>query len=101
MTSPATLPVGETSTLISLPGGLASVLVLNFSGGIADVVGAPDVIVNVGSAASVTPQVGIRLHPGEAFSFPLELSSNGVQQPLFAIASGPSAQIQVTLGEGW
>jgi hypothetical protein len=81
------MPVGQTSTEIPLP-PVQSVTVLNSSAGIGDAPGAPDVIVNAGAPASLSPQqVGIRLKPGELFTFPL----------LSAVASGPDAAVTLLL----
>ena len=91
----STMPVGETPTQISLP-PVCAVLVLNSSGGLGDSPG-PDIIVDNGADCSLDPQVGIRLAPGEFFTFPLRNPSNGHQLPLYAVASGPGGTVELEL----
>ncbi|WP_375489072.1 hypothetical protein [uncultured Mycobacterium sp.] len=93
MTQPAVFAVGTTPAQIPLP-PVEAVLVLNSSGGLGDT-GGPDIMVNTGSPASVNPQVGIRLKPGELFTFPLQ--SNGQQLALYAVAAGAGGQVKVEL----
>jgi hypothetical protein len=90
--------VGQTATLIPLPNGVPAVFVLNSSGGVGDRPGAPYLVVNVGLPAALSPQqVGIRLNPGEFFTFGLLQKSNGAQLPLYAVASGPGGQVEIEL----
>jgi hypothetical protein len=97
------VPIGETAAEIPLP-PVRAALVLNSSGGLGDGNG-PDIVVNQGSLASLNPQqVGIRLKPGELFTFPLRQPSNGQQLPLYAVAAGPGGQVTVVIfpdGDDW
>ena len=92
-----------TAAEIPLP-PVRAALVLNSSGGLGDGNG-PDIVVNQGSLASLNPQqVGIRLKPGELFTFPLRQPSNGQQLPLYAVAAGPGGQVTVVIfpdGDDW
>jgi hypothetical protein len=55
-------------------------------------------VVNQGSPASLYPQqVGIRLKPGELFTFPLRQRSNGQQLPLYAVATGSGGQVTLEI----
>ncbi|EID12938.1 hypothetical protein MXEN_12046 [Mycobacterium xenopi RIVM700367] len=100
MTAPA-ISVGETVTEIALP-PVAAVLVLNSSAGLGDRNAAPNVVVNAGAPAALEPQqIGIRLLPGQICRLPLIDSCNGQQLPLYAIADGPGAQLELRLIEGW
>jgi hypothetical protein len=95
-TQPTVVPVGETPAEIPLP-SVRAALVLNSSGGLGDGDG-PDIVVNQGSPASLSPQqVGIRLKPGELFTFPLRQPSNGQQLALYAVAAGPGGQATVLI----
>lgn len=99
MTTPAVVSVGETAAEIPLP-PVAAVWVLNSSAGIGDSADAPDVVVNQGTPASLTPQqVGCRLKPGEFSTFPLRSPTNGQQLQLYAVATGSGAQVEVVLLE--
>jgi hypothetical protein len=99
---PAVFAVGQTPAQVGgstgLPArGVGSVLVLNSSGGLADKPGASDIIVNNSAACSLDPQVGIRLQPGELFTFPMRSPSNFAELPLFAVASGAGGQVTIVL----
>lgn len=97
---PAIFAVAENCTLIELPAGLSAVWVLNSSGGIGDTPNAPDVVLNVGAAAALAPQqTGERIGPGECITIPVCSAANGQQLPLYAVATGPNAQIKVELIE--
>lgn len=94
---PAVVAVGETVTEISLP-AVAAVWVLNSSGGLGDADNAPDVVVNTGAPAALTPQqVGCRLKPGEGITFPLRSPGSSQQLGLYAVAAGPGAQLELEL----
>jgi hypothetical protein len=41
--------------------------------------------------------VGIRLKPGELFTFALRQPSNGQQLPLYAVAAGPGGKLTVVI----
>ncbi|PIJ37090.1 hypothetical protein BMW24_003490 [Mycobacterium heckeshornense] len=77
-------------------------LLLNSSAGLGDGGAAPNVVVNAGAPAALEPQqIGIRLLPGEICQLPLIDPSNGQQLPLYAIADGSGAQLELQLIEGW
>ncbi|BCO35507.1 hypothetical protein MHEC_19400 [Mycobacterium heckeshornense] len=99
---PAVVAVGTTTTPIPLP-PVAGVWVLNSSGGLGDSGTAPDVVVNQGDPASLDPQVGCRLKPGQFVTLPL-LDTYGHPLALSAIATGPGGQLKLELledGGGW
>ncbi|MDI3314497.1 MAG: hypothetical protein QJR12_09510 [Mycobacterium sp.] len=98
---PAVVVVGTTTTPIPLP-PVAAVWVLNSSGGLGDGP-APDVVVNQGDPASLDPQVGCRLKPGQFATLPM-LDTYGHPMALSAIATGPGGQLEIELienGGGW
>lgn len=91
--------VGQTVTEIPLP-AVREVIVLNSSGGIGDGSG-PDVVVNAGQPAALTPeQVGMRLKCGQLAAVPLQASGTGQPLALYAIADGPGAQVTLEILEG-
>lgn len=90
--STAVEPVGQSPTQISLP-PVRSVLVINSSEGIGDKPGAPNVVVNNSTACTLSPQVGCLLEPGQSVAFDLACG----QLPLYAVASGPGAQVTLQL----
>ncbi|MDY0112703.1 MAG: hypothetical protein RBS21_00325 [Corynebacterium sp.] len=93
----AVVSVGQVCAEIPLP-PVSAVQVLNSSGGLGDRAGAPDVVVNQGSAAALTPQqVGCRLRPGEFHVFPLTSPATGKPVALYAIADGPEAELTLLL----
>lgn len=95
---PAVVAIGETVADVALPGGVAAVWVVNSSEGLGDSPNAPDVVVSAGPAASIDPQVGERLRPGDACTVPV-LDANQHLLQLSAIGSGPGAQISFELIE--
>lgn len=96
---PAVVSVGVTVTEIALP-AVCAVQVLNSSEGLGDTAGAPDVVVNTGAPASITPQqVGCRLKPGELQTFPLRSPGSSAQLGLYAVATSAGAQLTLLLDD--
>lgn len=104
MSPAATASVGQTSAEIELPAGLSAVYINNDSEGIGDLPGTANVYVNVGAPAAISPQqIGIKLQPGQDFTFPLTDPATDAQQPIYAIADRPAAVIKMQLifSETW
>lgn len=104
MASPSVLfAVGETPAQVGGDTGIptrdvGSVLVLNSSEGIGDAPGGPDIIVDTDPNCALSPQqIGIRLRPGQLFTFPMVDRMTGFQMQLFAVADGPGGKLTVVL----
>jgi hypothetical protein len=54
-------------------------------------------VINNSTDCSLDPQVGIKLQPGELFTFPLLSPATLYQLPLFAVASADGGQLTVVL----
>jgi len=88
--------VGQSAAEISLPPAV-SVLVLNSSEGIGDRGNAPNVVVDTTAACSANPLVGCKLAPGQSVTMPLLQPPYNNQLPLYAVADGPNAQVELML----
>jgi hypothetical protein len=100
---PAKFAIGQTPAQVGgatgLPArGVGSILVNNSSAGIGDAPNAPDIIVDTSPACALTPQqVGVRLIPGQLFTFSMRNPSNFAPLQLFAVADGPGGELTVVL----